>query len=284
MATKRPTTFSMRMPEDLNEKINAYAAEHSCTKAEAMSHFARAGIEVEEMGGLANVGRVDAAGSTVNGVESSNASQGATESALQKIEERLAALQNLPTIEPEQSTAIIPTDILDKIQAYCEKHNCSEREAYAYYARLGVQLSGTTRVATDADIAEIRGRLDALAQDSAQKGEQLAAMTDSIRAIYEYTKPNELVLEGEVADDAEDVEEEVPSEEELQRQADERTRQIVSEVMEEYATRQREERMRELEREAMLDDRSRDTLNPWTPVLVAVILSLVIAVSVYLMR
>ncbi len=279
MATKRPTTFSMRMPEDLNEKINAYAAEHSCTKAEAMSHFARAGIEVEEMGGLANVGRVDAAGSKVSEGEAANVSQGATESALQKIEERLAALQNLPTIEPEQSTAIIPTDILDKIQAYCEKHNCSEREAYAYYARLGVQLSGTTRVATDADIAEIRGRLDAIAQDSAQKGEVLA-----IRAIYDYTKPNELVLEGEVADDAEDVEEEVPSEEELQRQADERTRQIVSEVMEEYATRQREERMRELEREAMLDDHTRDTLNPWTPVLVAVILSLVIAVSVYLMR
>ena len=48
MASKRPTTFSMRMPEDLNLKIQAYAQEHGCTKAEAMSHFARAGIELEE--------------------------------------------------------------------------------------------------------------------------------------------------------------------------------------------------------------------------------------------
>lgn len=235
MAAKRPTTFSMRMPEDLNEKINAYAAEHKCTKAEAMTRFARAGIELEESGGMAT------AGSGVPDVG------GGSQETLAKIEERLEALQNLPTIEPiaPTSTAIVPIDIREKIQAYSKEHDCSEQDAMAYYARLGVQLSGETRAATTADLAELHGKLDALAQDSRQKGEQLAQLADAIAVIREYTQPETLELEGEIADDAEDVE---LSEEELQRMADERTRQIVSDVLSEYATQQRAEREEELQR------------------------------------
>lgn len=230
MAPKRPTTFSMRMPEDLNEKINSYAAEHKCTKAEAMTRFARAGIELEENGQLEAP------------TASAAPSAGASQETLSKIEERLEALQNLPTIEAQESKAIVPVDIHEKIHAYSEEHECSEEEALAYYARLGIQLSGETRAATTQDVDELRGRLDALAQDSQQKGEQLAHMADLLASIREYTKPDEFVLEGEVAEDAEDVESDEPTEEELQRMADERTRQIVSDVMEEYASKQRAER------------------------------------------
>ena len=233
MAAKRPTTFSMRMPEDLNEKINAYATEHKCTKAEAMTRFARAGIELEENGGLASA------------AQPSPTDSDAPQQTLEKIEERLAALQNLPTIEsaaPAPAT-LVPVDIREKIQAYSAEHDCSEQDAMAYYARLGVQLSGDTRAATSADLAELNGKLDALAQDSRQKGEQLTQLADAIAVIREYTKPDTLELEGEIADDAEDVE---PSEEELQRQADERTRQIVSDVIAEYASKQRAEREEEL--------------------------------------
>ena len=255
MATKRPTTFSMRMPEDLNEKINAYAAQHSCTKAEAMSHFARAGIELEENGPAPSAATNDVAAS-------------ATQETLAKIDERLEALQRLPTIEPDEPMAIVPVDIRDKIQAYSTEHECSEQDALTYYARLGIQLSGDTRAATNADMAELRTRLDALAQDSQHKSEQLAQMAEVLASIREYTKPDELELEGEVEDDAEDVEDEPElSEEERQRIADEHTRQIVSDVMGEYVAMQRTEP-------------ATSPMAQWVPVLIAVIVSLIIGLVV----
>ncbi|MBR3159673.1 MAG: hypothetical protein IKF14_11320 [Atopobiaceae bacterium] len=262
MATKRPTTFSMRMPEDLNEKINAYATEHSCTKAEAMSHFARAGIALEEGGIQPNAAEAKDDGSR---------------EALQKIEARLEALQKLPTIEPAQQTSLVPVDIRERIQAYSAENACSEQDALTYYARLGIQLSGETRQATNADVAELRTRLDALAQDSQKKSEQLAQMADALVVIREYTKPEELELEGEVADDAEDVDQPELTEEERQRIADEHTRQIVSSVMEEYLGQEDAQAG-----DAQLD--SRPQLNQWIPVLVAIIVSLVIGLVVALIR
>ena len=266
MAAKRPTTFSMRMPEDINEKINAYAAEHSCTKAEAMSHFARAGIELEESGGAS-------AAPVAEGAPSAET--------LAKIEERLAALQNLPTIEPEESkAAIVPVDIKDKIQAYSAEHECSEQDALTYYARLGVQLSTEPHPATVEDIADLRTRIDALTRDNQTKSEQLSQIADALVVIREYTKPDELVLEGEIADDAEDVEEPELTEEEKQRLADERTRQIVSDVMGEYAAIQEQERAAERQ----LAAESASAFNRWVPVLVAIIISLAIGMVVVLSR
>ena len=267
MASKRPTTFSMRMPEDLNAKINAYAAEHSCTKAEAMSHFARAGIALEENGPLPSA-------------QADGTTQDATTGALAKIEARLEALQNLPTIEQAEPASIVPVDMRDAIQSYAAEHACTEVDALTYYARIGVQLTGTTRTATSTDVAELRGRLDALAQDSQQKGEQLAQMAEAIAQIREYTQPEELELEGEVADDTEDVDQHELTEEEKQQIADEHTRQIVSSVMEEYLGTQDEGH----DRDAQLASRSASTVNSWIPVLVAVIVSLLIGLVILLVR
>lgn len=265
---KKPTTFSMRMPEDLNEKIQAYATEHSCTKAEAMSHFARAGIELEENGG--NVQAQD-----------SNSDE-----ALAKIQERLEALQNLPTIEPSSTTAIVPIDIRDKIQAYSTQHECTEHEALTYYARIGIQYSAENHPASADEVAELARRLDVLAQDSQQKNDQLKQMTELLVSIRDYTKPDEIELEGELADqDVEDVE---LSEEERQRIADEHTRQIVSDVMGGYLERQKEEREAEQARrnaeQAQLQTQQPSPLLIWIPVLVAVIVSLIIGLIVIVIR
>ncbi|MDO4536667.1 MAG: hypothetical protein Q4B54_00770 [Coriobacteriales bacterium] len=262
MAT-RPTTFSMRMPQDLNEKIQEYAAEHNCTKAEAMSHFARAGIDLEENGPAASP---------------------APQETLNKIQERLEALQNLPVIEPvanEQATAIVPVDIRDKIQAYSAEHACSEQEALAYYARIGVQMTSEQRPASTADIAMLTARLDALAQDSAAKNEQLKQMSEILSAVRDYTKPDELELEGEVADEAEDVEPPELTDEERQRIADEHTRQIVSDVMGNLLS---EQQKREAEAESRRQAMQTPAVNPWIPVLVAVIVSLIIGLVVILNR
>ena len=236
---KRPTTFSMRMPEDLNEKILEYATTHGCTKAEAMSHFARAGIDLEENGG------------------------------------REAALQNLPTIDPAPSTevAIVPIDIRDKIQAYSQEHNCSDQDALAYYARIGIQMEGNTRPASVQELQDLSKKLDALAADGASKTEKLNQMSEILNNIRDYTKPEEVELEGEVADEVEDVEETELTDEERQAIADEHTRKIVSDVMGEYAARQIEERRSE-----------QPPMNPWIPVLVAVIVSLVIGLIVIVTR
>ena len=284
MASKRPTTFSMRMPEDLNLKIQAYATEHGCTKAEAMSHFARAGIELEEGGAAAMPEQPSVAQQT--GEASSPAvdaeSLAAQQETLKSIDERLAALQNLPTIEPEPGTAIVPIDIRDKIQAYSAEHECSEQEALTYYARIGIQLSGDTRAATAADMAELARRIDLLAQDSQAKNEPLRVMTEAITAIREYTKPDELELEGELGEpEAEDVPEEPElTDEERQRIADEHTRQVVSDVMGDYLKRQQEADAEFLAQQNASDQ----SLNPWIPVLVAIIVSLVIGLVLVLTR
>ncbi len=254
MAAKRPTTFSMRMPEDLNERIQAYATEHSCTKAEAMSHFARAGIELEDAGPQPVA-------------EEPN-------EALKSIQERLDALKNLPTIEPAPTTAIVPADIRDKIQTYSAEHNCSEQEALAYYARIGIQMSEEQRPANVGDLAELSHRLDVLAKDNQAKTEQMQQMAEVLVEIRGYTKPEELELEGEIA---EDVEEPELTDEERQRIADEHTRQIVSDVMGDYLAKQQEA-------DEQWAASQRGTINPWVPVLVAIIVSLVIGLVLVLTR
>ncbi len=258
MAAKRPTTFSMRMPEDLNERIQAYATEHNCTKAEAMSHFARAGIELEDKGPAA--------------------AQEGSEATLDKIQERLEALQKLPTIEPSSTTAIVPADIKDRIQAYSTEHDCSEQEALTYYARLGVQMTSDQHPATSAEVAELSRRLDLLAKDNQEKTEQMKQMAEVLVAVRDYTKPDEVELEGEVA---EDVEEQELTDEERQRIADEHTRRIVSDVMGDYMSKQREEMVA---REAARgnEERQRSATGAWIPALVAIIVSLIGLVIVVL--
>ena len=274
---KKPTTFSMRMPEDLNEKIQEYATKHNCTKAEAMSHFARAGIELEENGPVA-----------ANAATGDSTPDPTAAEALAKIQERLEALQNLPTIEPEPPTAIVPADIKDKIQAYSAQHECSEHEALTYYARIGIQMSAKDHPASASEVAELARRLDVLAQDSQQKNEQLKTMTELLTNIRDYTKPDELELEGELAEqEAEDVEDSELTEEERQRISDEHTRQIVSDVMGSYMEKEREEReaseRRVAERAQHMAPQTPNFMI-WIPVLVAVIVSLVIGLVVILTR
>lgn len=266
MAAKRTTTFSMRMPDDLNERIQAYATEHSCTKAEAMSHFARAGIELEDSG--------------------PSGDSGVSSDTLDKIHARLEALQNLPTIEPEPTTAIVPADIKGKIQAYSAEHECTEHEALTYYARIGVQMSADQRPSTVADVAELSRRLDALAQDNAAKTEQMKQMAEILMDIREYTKPDVPELEGELAEpEAEDVEPPELSEEEKQRLADEHTRQVVSDVMGEYLTKQQQAAdEREARQLAAQQATQQNPMAMWVPVLVAIIVSLLIGLVVILTR
>lgn len=266
---KKPTTFSMRMPEDLNEKIQAYATEHNCTKAEAMSHFARAGIELEENG--------PSAGS----VSTDNTQM----DALKSIQERLDALKDIPTIESAPTQAIVPVDIKDKIQTYSAEHDCSEQEALTYYARIGIQMTSDQHPATVADVAELSRRIDLLAKDNQTKTEQMSQMVEMLTSIREYTRPDELELEGELADqDAEDVEQPELTEEERQRIADEHTRQIVSDVMGGYMAKQREEQLaRESERAASQVPQA-SPINVWVPVLVAIIVSLLMGIVVILTR
>lgn len=261
---KRPTTFSMRMPEDLNEKIQAYATEHNCTKAEAMSHFARTGIEVEE-NGLATAPPPKADADAVD----------PSADALNNIQKRLDALQRLPVIE-QPTTAIVPVDIRDKIQAYSEEHKCSEQEALTYYARLGVQMTSEQRPATTAEVAELARRIDVLARDTQTKTDQMKQMNELLTTIRDYTKPDEIELEGELAEqEAEDVEDHELTDEERQRIADEHTRQIVSDVMGDYLSRQKAEQdAREAEQRAKKDE----TPMPLLPLVVVVILSLVVAI------
>lgn len=267
---RKPTTFSMRMPEDLNEKIQAYAIEHNCTKAEAMSHFARAGIELEEMGPAAD--------------ESVNVDQ-TSKDALDKIQERLEALQKLPTIDSAESLAIVPVDIRDKIQAYSVEHECSEHEALTYYARIGIQMSAESRPASAVELAELARRLDVLAQDNQAKTEQMKQMNELLASIRDYTKPDEVELEGELAEqEAEDVETPELTDEERQRIADEHTRKIVSDVMGSYMSQQRAEQEAREARQVAQRDPQANPMAAWVPVLVAIIVSLVIGIVVLVLR
>lgn len=271
---RKPTTFSMRMPEDLNEKIQTYAAEHNCTKAEAMSHFARAGIALEE-------GEIP---TPTSGMQEPRPEESSTTAqALSNIQERLEALQSLPTIEPTPGSAIVPIDIRDKIQAYSTQHDCSEQDALTYYARIGIQMTDKDHPATSAEVAELSRRLDILAKDNAAKTEQMKQMAEMLVSIRDYTKPDELELEGELADqEAEDVDTEI-TEEERQRIADEHTRQIVSDVVGGYIARQREE-------QAVRDAQQAQQSNSSNPMplilsaLVAIIVSLIMGLVVILSR
>lgn len=239
MAAKKPTTFSMRMPQDLNDKIQTYALEHSCTKAEAMSHFARAGIELEERGG------------DMPSAQDGQAAPAAGDSAevLSRIEQRLDALSGAKQQESEASQAIIPVDLRDVIQTYSSEHSCSEQEALSYYARIGMQASAQGGTASSAEVAELSRRIDVLAQDNQAKGEQLRQMAEMLVSIRDYTKPEEMELEGEIAEqEAEDAEDAALTDEERQRIADEHTRRIVTDVMGDYMTRQQELASREAQR------------------------------------
>ena len=227
---KRPTTFSMRMPEDLNEKIQEYAVAHSCTKAEAMSHFARAGIDLEERGGAAEGDIVRSEG-PVTSV--------ATDEALARIQEKLDALQVAPAAE-STATAIVPVDIQDKIRAYSAEHDCTDQDALAYYARIGVQASSEQTAQTAIQLANLSQKIDALAADNIAKSEQMKQMAEMLVNIRDYTKPEEMELEGEVQDDAEDVVAAELTDEEKQAIADEHTRKIVSDIMATYDEKQQE--------------------------------------------
>lgn len=220
---KRPTTFSMRMPEDLNEKIQQYATEHNCTKAEAMSHFARAGIDLEERGALTEEGEIASA---------------SADEALALIQKKLDSLQ---VAAPVTTTgAIVPVDIQDKIQAYSNEHACTEQDALAYYARIGIQASSEETAQTAIQLAQLSQKVDALAADNIAKGEQMKQMAELLVNIRDYTKPEEMELEGEVTDEAEDVEQTELTDEEKQAIADEHTRKIVTDVMATYDKRQEE--------------------------------------------
>ena len=97
-----------------------------------------------------------------------------------------------------------------------------------------------------------------------------------------FLRPDELELEGELGEpEAEDVPEEPElTDEERQRIADEHTRQVVSDVMGDYLKRQQEADAEFLAQQNASDQ----SLNPWIPVLVAIIVSLVIGLVLVLTR
>lgn len=242
---KKLTTFSMRMPEDINEKIQSYAAEHQCTKAEAMSHFARAGIEIEDSG---------------RPVSSDD---------IAKIEEKIESLGERSN-EKVPTETIVPADIKDKIQAYSKEHECSESEALGYYARIGLEMTGDKRPATASEVADLARKLDVLAQDSQTKTAQMKQMAEAIGKIQEYTKPEEVEVEGELAEPEIESPKEL-TDEEKQQQADERTRKIVSDVMDGYLEKSQEQK-------------AEKNLNPWTPALIVLVACLIVIMVVVLTR
>ena len=240
---KKLTTFSMRMPEDINEKIQSYAAEHQCTKAEAMSHFARAGIEIEDSG---------------RPISSDD---------IAKIEEKIESLgeQGTATSSP---AAIVPSDIKVTIQAYSKEHECSESEALGYYARIGLQMTGDQRPATAAEVADLAKKLDVLAQDSQAKALQMKQMAEAISDIHGYTKPEEVEIEGELAYPEIDTPKE-PTEEERQQQADERTKKIVSDALDDYLSKAQ-------------DQKPERAMSPWVPALIVLAACLAVILVVTL--
>ena len=147
-----------------------------------------------------------------------------------------------------------------------------------YYARLGIQMTSDQRPASSAEVAELSRRLDLLAKDNQEKTEQMKQMAEVLVAVRDYTKPDEVELEGEVA---EDVEEQELTDEERQQIADEHTRRIVSDVMGDYMTKQQEElAAREAARGA--EERPGLATNVWIPALIAIIVSLIGLVVVVL--
>lgn len=252
---KKLTTFSMRMPEDINEKVQAYAAEHECTKAEAMSHFARAGIQLEDEG------------------------KPASNDELGQIISKIDALATKEDVDTTQSTAVIPVDIKDKIQAYSKEHKCSEAEALGYYARIGIQITSEQRPASVAEVQELSKKLDVLAQDSQAKAEQINKMSEMLTAIQKNTEPETVEVEGELADPAiEEAQNAEPSEEEKERQAAELTKKIMTDVMNEYAA------AHPTPAPTPATPPQQQQMSPWIPVLVAAVISLVVGIIVLVLH
>lgn len=274
---KKLSTFSMRMPEDINDRIQAYAEEHECTKAEAMSHFARAGMKLEDEGPQT----VQAA---ADGTASQASKSGATSADVEKIMTELQgltkateSLRSASLARPAQDNAIVPVDIREKIQSYASAHSCTPAEALGYYARLGIQISDEARPASVHEVAELSKKLDVLAKDSQVKSEQIKQMSEAISAIKKNTEPETVEVEGELADPAiEEAHNAQLTDEEKQRQEAERTRKIMTDVMNEYAAAH--------PTPAPEPQPAQQQMNPWVPVLVAVIVSLVIGIIVLVLH
>lgn len=250
---KKPTTFSMRMPEDINDRIQAYAAEHECTKAEAMSHFVRAGIELEDNG-------------------TPQASDGID---LSELKDRLDLIQKTAEKNVEAASAsrsaIIPADIRERIRAYSSEHGCSDEEALGYFARIGITMSDDDRPASHADLSEVAKKLDALAADGAAKNEQLKSLAETVEKIRGYTEPESVEVEGELADPAIEEAKDALEEERREAERDERTRKIINEAMDSY-----------LERNKTQQTQPQTSTSALLPVLVAAVIALVMGLIVLL--
>lgn len=250
---KKPTTFSMRMPEDINDRIQAYAAEHECTKAEAMSHFVRAGIELEDNGGTSQTQGFD----------------------LSPLNERLDKLQATADkaselVEGTKTTSLIPADIKEKIHAYSVEHGCSDEEALGYYARIGITMTGDDRPVSKADLSEVAKKLDAIVADGAAKNEQLKSLSSAVDTIKGYTEPESVEVEGELADPAIEEAKDALEEERREAERDERTRKIINEAMDSYLEKNKSQQPQQPSSSGVL------------PVLVAAIIALVIGLVVVL--
>lgn len=227
---KKPTTFSMRMPEDINERIQAYAAEHECTKAEAMSHFVRAGIDLEDNGPKAAEGSIDLSAVTSR----LDTLKEATDKSFTAATEARDELRKAAEQAGKDETALIPVDIRDRIKAYASEHDCTNEDALGYFARLGVQMSADQRPASKGELAELSKKLDALAADGAAKNEQLKSLVETVAQIKTYTEPESVEVEGELADPAIEEAKDALEEERKEAERDERTRKIINEVMDSY--------------------------------------------------
>ncbi len=228
---KKLTTFSMRMPEDINERIQEYAAEHECTKAEAMSHFVRAGMEIEGKG--PQVSADD----------------------FQKLAEQLSQSQKEAS---QTEVAIVPADLRDQVSEYAKEHECTDIEAMGYFARLGMQMSAADRPASVDEVRNLSQKIDALAADSQFKAEQLRALAEAVDVIKSNTSPEEVELEGEIAEPELEEPEELTEEE--------KTRRLISEVMDEYAAKSRAVEPEEPRRQSL----------PWWALLLIGLLAVVI--------
>lgn len=251
---KKPTTFSMRMPEDINDRIQAYAAEHECTKAEAMSHFVRAGIKLEDDG------------------PSASSESAAQQVDLSPLNERLDKLQGtIDQAAKDQAhvnqTALIPADIRDRIHSYASDHKCSDEEALGYYARIGITMTADDKPVSQSDLADVAKKLDAIVADGAAKNEQLKTLSETVDKIRGYTEPEDVEVEGELADPAIEEAKDALEEERREAERDERTRKIINEAMDSYIERNKSQQPQQ---------------SSVVPALVAAVVALVIGIVVIL--
>lgn len=232
---KKPTTFSMRMPEDINDRIQAYAAEHECTKAEAMSHFVRAGIALEDGDGSEAGAGTDLSDIKRQLAEIRDSGERGLEQSVDAAAQRAAA-SAVERYRAEHTQTIVPVDIRDRIEAYSKEHGCTDEESLGYYARLGVSVSAEERPARAADMEELSKKLDAIVRDGAAKTEQLHDLAQTVEKIRGYTEPETVEVEGELADPAIEDARDALEEERREAARDERTKRIISETMDSYLT------------------------------------------------